>query len=141
MRGYSSIGLFYPKTPENVGGILRAAHCFDVAMIAIEGKRFSKHSTDTYKQYKHMPIIETENLNLVIPYGCVPVAVELIEGAQSLAEYTHPERAFYIFGPEDGSLGKSTLEWCRDVIYIPTKGCLNLAACANVVLYDRMAKK
>ena len=27
-----------------------------------------------------------------------------------------------------------------DVIYIPTARCLNLAACVNVVLYDRLTK-
>jgi tRNA(Leu) C34 or U34 (ribose-2'-O)-methylase TrmL len=26
------------------------------------------------------------------------------------------------------------------VVYIPTVGCMNLAATVNVVLYDRMAK-
>ena len=32
------------------------------------------------------------------------------------------------------------LSWCRDVVYIPTNGCMNLAACVNVVLYDRLSK-
>ena len=45
-----------------------------------------------------------------------------------------------IFGPEDGSVGKKIVKWCDDVVYIPTIGCMNLAATANVVLYDRMAK-
>ncbi|MBU0538004.1 MAG: 23S rRNA methyltransferase, partial [Gammaproteobacteria bacterium] len=26
------------------------------------------------------------------------------------------------------------------IVYIPTKGCMNLAATVNVVLYDRLAK-
>jgi tRNA(Leu) C34 or U34 (ribose-2'-O)-methylase TrmL len=37
-------------------------------------------------------------------------------------------------------LGERVLSWCRDVVYIPTNGCLNLAACVNVVLYDRQSK-
>lgn len=52
----------------------------------------------------------------------------------------HPDRALYIFGPEDGSLDKEIRDWCEDVVYIPTTGCMNLAATVNVVLYDRMAK-
>src|SRR5690606_30290164 len=72
---------------------------------------------------------------------CVPVAVDLLEGATPLCEYTHPERAFYIFGPEDGTLGKAVTSWCRDVVYIPTNYCMNLAATVNVVLYDRLAKQ
>ena len=31
-------------------------------------------------------------------------------------------------------------DWCRDVVYIPTDKCMNLAATVNVVLYDRLAK-
>jgi tRNA(Leu) C34 or U34 (ribose-2'-O)-methylase TrmL len=61
-------------------------------------------------------------------------------GRQTLTEYQHPERAFYIFGPEDGSLKKNVTAWCKDIIYIPTHGCMNLAATVNVVLYDRMLK-
>ena len=65
----------------------------------------------------------------------------LIPGAQSLADYKHPERAFYIFGPEDGTLGERVLSWCRDVVYVPMEaGCMNLAAIVNVVLYDRASK-
>lgn len=30
---------------------------------------------------------------------------------------------------------------CRDIIYVPTNGCMNLAATVNVILYDRMAKE
>ena len=70
----------------------------------------------------------------------VPVAIEVHPDARPLTEYQHPERAFYIFGPEDGSLDKDIRDWCEDVIYIPTNGCMNLAATVNVVLYDRMAK-
>lgn len=62
------------------------------------------------------------------------------ERARPLPEYTHPDRALYIFGPEDGSLDKEIRDWCEDVVYIPTTGCMNLAATVNVVLYDRLAK-
>jgi len=70
----------------------------------------------------------------------VPVAVEVHPDARPLPEYEHPERAFYIFGPEDGSLKKNVTAWCRDTVFIPTLGCMNLAATVNVVLYDRMLK-
>jgi tRNA(Leu) C34 or U34 (ribose-2'-O)-methylase TrmL len=140
MRGYAAIGLHNPKTPANVGSVLRAAGCYGAAMVAMTGSRFKKAATDTTDQWKHRPLIETQDLRLVIPYDCVPVAVDLIPGALALPDYKHPERAFYIFGPEDGTLGHAVLSWCRDVVYVPTNGCLNLAACVNVVLYDRMVK-
>jgi tRNA(Leu) C34 or U34 (ribose-2'-O)-methylase TrmL len=140
IRGYAAIGLSNPKTPVNVGSALRAGHCYGAAMLAVAGKRFKRASTDTFKTYRHMPVLEVEDLRLVIPFDCVPVAVELVSTAQSLVTYKHPERAFYIFGPEDGTLGHKVLSWCRDVIYIPTNNCMNLAATVNVVLYDRMLK-
>ncbi|MNN69077.1 SpoU rRNA Methylase family protein [compost metagenome] len=87
-----------------------------------------------------IPLIGIDDLQRIIPLGCTPVAVELVEGARPLPEYTHPDRAIYIFGPEDGSLSADVRAWCEETIYIPTEGCMNLAATVNVVLYDRMAK-
>lgn len=140
MRGFAAIGLDNPKCANNVGGVMRAAGCYGAAMVAISGHRMRNVSTDVNKQWRTMPVIETEDLRLVIPYDCVPVAVDLVQGAQSLVAYTHPQRAFYIFGAEDATLGERVLSWCRDVVYVPTHGCMNLAATANVVLYDRLVK-
>ncbi len=140
-RGFACIGLQQPKTEANVGGAFRAAHCYGAALIAICGSRYKRVSTDTTKAFKHIPLIETEDLHLVIPRDCVPIAVDLIPGATSLHEFVHPERAFYIFGPEDGTLGQSITSWCKHTIYVPTTYCMNLAATVNVVLYDRQAKE
>jgi tRNA(Leu) C34 or U34 (ribose-2'-O)-methylase TrmL len=139
--GYVAIGLYHPKIMRNVGGVLRAAFCFDAALVAIAGTRYKKQPTDTPKTFRHIPLLQVDDLYEVIPYDCVPVAVELHPKAESIVEYSHPERAFYIFGPEDSSLGHRVLDWCRDAIYIPTRHSLNLAATVNVVLYDRLMKR
>lgn len=143
-RGYCCIGLDNPKTPANVGSIMRAAGCYGASSVFWTGRRFKGSKsfiTDPQKNYRHIPLIRTEDLHNVIPIDCVPVAIDLIDGAQSLVEYKHPERAFYIFGAEDNTLGKRITEWCRDIIYVPTNGCMNLAAAVNVVLYDRLSKQ
>lgn len=140
-RGYAAIGLHMPKTPTNVGSVLRAAHCYGVGFVAQTGQRYRGATTDTTKATRHLPLLQTDDLHSVVPHDCVPVAVDLVEGARSLVTYIHPERAFYIFGPEDGTLGPRITDWCRDVIYVPTAFCMNLAACVNVVLYDRAAKQ
>ncbi|HEA19680.1 MAG TPA: TrmH family RNA methyltransferase [Pricia antarctica] len=140
MRGYSCIGLDNPKTAVNVGCVLRAAGNYGSAMVAITGQRYKKSKSDTMSQYRHIPLLHVENLKSVIPFDCVPVAVDLIEGATSLIEYEHPQRAFYIFGAEDATLGIRITSLCRDIIYVPTNRCMNLAAAVNVILYDRMAK-
>jgi len=140
MRGYSAIGLYHPKTPANVGSAMRGAYAFSSKLFLIQGKRYKKSCTDTPQGWKHIPLIETDNLFDAIPYSCVPVGVDLIEGARPLQSYIHPERAVYIFGPEDGTLPPSIYSKCRDIISIPTTICLNLAATVNIVLYDRLVK-
>jgi len=141
MRGYAAIGLHSPKNNLNVGSVLRAAACYQAAMVATTGDRYRRASTDTTKAYRHIPLLSFSSLRDAVPFDCVPIAVDLVEGAKSLVTYTHPERAFYVFGPEDGTLGRDTLSWCRDVIMVPTAYCMNLAATVNVVLYDRMVKQ
>lgn len=140
-RGYAAVGLVNPKFDANVGGVLRAAECYSSRFVAIQGGRYNAPATDVRRSFRHLPLLKVEDLHAIVPHDCVPIAVDLIDGARSLIDYTHPERAFYIFGPEDSSLGRKTTEWCRDVIYVPTNLCMNLAATVNVVLYDRMAKR
>jgi tRNA(Leu) C34 or U34 (ribose-2'-O)-methylase TrmL len=142
-NSYTCIGLFNPKSPENVGSVMRAAGCYGVSSVFYTGTRYDRAKTfytDTQKIYETLPLIGVEELTDIIPFGCVPVAVELIEGAKSLTTYKHPAQAFYIFGPEDGTLKKEILDFCEETVYIPTEGCMNLAATVNVVLYDRLAK-
>lgn len=141
MRGYAAIGLHEAKDVNNIGSALRAAGCFGAAFVAVSGLRYKHSKTDTQKAWKHIPLIQTEDLKNVIPNSAVCVGVEIVEQATSIVNYVHPERAFYIFGGEDRTLGPDTLSWCRDVISIPTSYCLNLAAAVNVVLYDRSAKQ
>lgn len=142
-KNYACIGLHNPKSPVNVGSVMRAAGCYGVNSVFYTGKRYDlakPFNTDTQKSYEALPLIAVDDLKCIIPLGCVPVAVELIKGAKPLPAYKHPPRAFYIFGPEDGSLRKNITSYCSDTIYIPTTGCMNLAATVNVVLYDRLAK-
>ena len=135
------IGLFHPKDPHNIGSVLRAAGCWGVSLIGVEGARYRRAPTDTTAAYRSIPLLHTDDLHSIVPFDCVPVAVELVGHAVPLTTYLHPKRAFYVFGPEDGTLGRKTLDWCRDVVQIPTNGCLNLAASVNVLLYDRMYKQ
>lgn len=139
--GFAAIGLYQPKDIHNLGGVLRGAHCYGAKLVAYTGRRYKQDPQDTSKAYKHIPLIQTDDIFAVIPHDCVPVAVDLIEGAISLIEYQHPRSAMYIFGPEDGTLGRNVTSQCQDVVQIPTAYCMNLAAAVNVVLYDRMAKR
>ena len=142
VHGFSAVALDNPKTSVNVGSVLRAAGCFGVKLVVLGSPRCRVRAcTDTTKVYRDVPTLRVENVFDAIPFNCIPIGVDLIEGAHDLRTYTHPERAFYIFGAEDQTLGKRILSRCRDIIRIPSYGCLNLAAAVNVVLYDRVTKR
>jgi tRNA(Leu) C34 or U34 (ribose-2'-O)-methylase TrmL len=137
------IGLTNPKSPENVGSAMRAAGCFSVDSVFYTGNRYDqakKYNTDTNNANQHIPLVHVENLIDNIPENVEIVCVELVEGAMPLPKFEHPKNAMYIFGPEDGNLDKKTVQKARAVVYVPTIGCMNLAATVNVLLYDRMAK-
>lgn len=139
----ATIGLINPKSPTNVGGVLRAAGCYNAKHVFFTGTRYlnaKKFHTDTKNVIERIPLTTVDDLQQAKPEGAKAVVIELIEGATPLPEFTHPENAFYILGPEDGSISKEVLNWCDEVVYIPTIGCMNLAATCNVVLYDRLAK-
>jgi len=143
MRGFCCIGLDDPKTPENVGGVLRAAGCYGAAFVAVGGPRMARlcrSRTDTQKAWKHMPLFSAD-LKSVLPEETTPVCIELTDDAVSLCQFHHPDRAFYIFGPEDGSVNDDLAYWCKARVKIPMRYCMNLAACVNVVLYDRLCKR
>jgi len=93
-----------------------------------------------HKCLEKLTRIVVYDLKDIMPLICVPVAVEFVAVAKPLTTYKHPIRAFYIFGPEDGKLGKGVTEFCEDKVYVPIEGYMNLSAIVNVVLYDRLAK-
>jgi|TARA_Y100001956_G_scaffold6814_1_gene5971 tRNA(Leu) C34 or U34 (ribose-2'-O)-methylase TrmL len=138
-----SIGLQNPKSATNVASILRAAGCFGVSSVFYTGQRFrhaKEFNADTKAYHRVIPTVGVDHLETVIPSGATVVGVELVEGATPLPEFVHPDNAFYLFGPEDGSMEPSLVAKCDHVVYIPTFNSLNLAATVNVLLYDRLAK-
>lgn len=137
------IGLCNPKSPSNVGGVMRAARCYGVDAVRFTGVRYAraaKFQTDTKNAISHIPLQGVEALTDDVPEGMAVVCVEFASGATALPEFKHPPRALYLFGPEDASLGQDVLDAADAVVFIPTIGCMNLAATVNVVLYDRLAK-
>ncbi|NOH50676.1 RNA methyltransferase [Vibrio rotiferianus] len=137
------IGLYNPKSPTNVGAVLRAAGCYDAAQVRYNGTRYSravKFQTDTQNSQERIQLVEMEDLTANVADDVEIVCVELVVGATALPHFTHPENAIYVFGPEDGSLPQEMVDKAHHVVYVPTHGCMNLAATVNVVLYDRMAK-
>ncbi|MDC9725119.1 MAG: TrmH family RNA methyltransferase [Gammaproteobacteria bacterium] len=142
-----SIGLENPKSPDNVSSVMRAAGNYQVDSILYTGTRYPRalsyqvRSVDmSRKVSKGVSVSGVECLINSVPEGMSIVCVELVVNATPLPEFEHPENAFYIFGPEDGSISQGIIDKADSVVYVPTVGCMNLAASVNVLLYDRLAK-
>ena len=122
---------------------MRASGCYQVDGVFYTGERYNraeKFYTDTQNVKQSIPLVAVPNLLEAVLSDQKLICVELVEGAIPLPEYTHPQNAFYVFGPEDGSINQKMIDRADAVVYVPTIGCMNLAATVNVVLYDRLAK-
>ena len=142
-----SIGLINPKSPENVGSVMRAAGNFRVDSVFYTGKRYPRalmRNPDlpdmSRKVSLNIPLSEVSCVIDDAPVDYKIVCVEFAENAIPLPEYQHPLNAFYIFGPEDGTISQDVIDRADAVVYVPTIGCMNLAATVNVLLYDRLTK-
>lgn len=142
-----SIGLTNPKSPENVASVMRTAGNFQVDSVFYTGKRYPRAvklkscTVDMGRKVSQdIPLSGVSNLIDDAPDNLKIVCIEFAENAIALPEYQHPLNAFYIFGPEDGTISQQVIDKADAVVYVPTIGCMNLAATVNVVLYDRLAK-
>lgn len=142
------IGLVNPKTPVNVGGIMRASGCYGVDGVFYTGRRYElaarsgavQYHVDTKDAGERIPLTGVTSLLASIPADTKLICVDLVVGATPLPDFVHPAKAFYVFGPEDGTIGQEIIDKADAVVYVPTVGCMNLAASVNVLLYDRLAK-
>ena len=141
------IGLLNPKSPENVASVLRAAGNYRVNSVFYTGTRYPRAARlnpctvdMSRKVSKDISITGVEHLIDDTPDDLDIVCIEFAENAIALPAYQHPHDALYIFGPEDGTISQNIIDRADAVVYVPTVGCMNLAATVNVVLYDRLAK-
>jgi tRNA(Leu) C34 or U34 (ribose-2'-O)-methylase TrmL len=137
------IGLIDPKSPSNVGAVMRAAGCYNADAVVYTGERYDRAArfhTDTKNAVNNIPLQQVDDLALLKIVGRKLICVDLVEGAIALPKFTHPENAVYVFGSEDSSVSQALVDVADAVVYVPTVGCMNLAASVNVLLYDRLAK-
>lgn len=146
-QSHVSIGLINPKSPDNVGAVLRAAANYRVDKVFYTGDRYPRaierkaRTVDmSRKVSKDVLLSETECLTGVVTENMKIVCIEFAIDAIPLPEYQHPDNALYIFGPEDGSIEQDIIDQADAVVYVPTVGCMNLSASVNVLLYDRLLK-
>jgi tRNA(Leu) C34 or U34 (ribose-2'-O)-methylase TrmL len=145
-----AVVLIQPKYSHNVGQAVRIASCYGISQIWYSGTRVKLVSAgerlpreERMKGYADVTLVnDPDPLEALLRASpdATPVAIELRPGAEPLPTFEHPERAIYVFGPEDGSLRGPVLKRCHRFVVIPTAHCLNLATSIGTVLYDRAAK-
>ena len=141
-----SIGLINPKSPDNVHSVMRASGNYGVDSVFYTGDRYMRAMTlnpnapdMSRKVSENIPLTEVDDL-IEAAGDLKIICIELAENAVALPEYEHPLNAFYVFGPEDNTIDQAIIDRADAVVYVPTVGCMNLAATVNVLLYDRMIK-
>ena len=143
-RGYCGIGIENAKAECNLGTLWRSAFCLGADFIFTIGARYRKQSSDTTQTWKHIPywpFKDWDDFSESRPHDCPLVAIEITDKARSLSTFTHPERAIYLLGPEDGGISKAALEAAQSIVRIPSLYCLNVATAGSIVLYDRNLKR
>lgn len=144
-----AVVLTNPKYKHNVGGVLRACSCFAVPTLIWTGNRVVIDKNlgerlpreERMKGYRNVTWTWSDRPFGLLAPDVTPVAVEVFESSTPLTYFEHPEKAVYVFGPEDGSVNQMWRRLCHRFVYIPAHHCLNLAAAVNVVLADRMTKR
>ena len=140
--GYLGIGIYNVKRTHNFGALIRTARVFGANFVFSVGNRNRREQSSLDAEYS-VPLFHFETLEQFIasiPVNAQLVCVELTPGALEIKHYTHPKRAVYLLGPEDGMLPEAIMRQ-HDTIILPGAFPLNVAMAATVVLYDRLMKQ
>ena len=141
------IALINPRDPWNLANIIRVVSNFEYDdKIIYTGNNINNELDIMDKlprpmRSKHYKNVIIEHVDKIIPIdNYTPVCIE-IDGSIDLQNFTHPKKAIYIFGPENGCVPSHIKRFCHYVVKIQTNGCLNLSHAVTCVLYDRSIKQ
>lgn len=143
-RGFFEIGIYRGKCLPNVGTLWRSAYQMGAAGIFTVGRRYPNQASDTVKAHRHIPCREYVDFDTffhALPRGAPIVAIEM--GGRSLDRFTHPERAVYLLGAEDGGIPREIIARCHHVISLPSirTESYNVAVAGSLVMFDRQTKR
>lgn len=142
-RGYFEVGIFQPKTEENIGTLWRSAYQLGAAGIFTIGRRYKEQSSDTCKAWRHIPLRHYADFNDFQEHRAYSVPLIAVEfGGIAVEQFTHPERGIYLLGSEDNGLPNSVTQSAQFHIALSTERTLsfNVAVAGSIVMYDRLVK-
>ena len=140
---YFGIGIYRPKTEENIGTLWRTAYIYGASFIFVIESRYKKKSSDVLKVWSKIPLFQYETLEAFlssVPYSCPLVGLEMHPKALDIKDFEHPSRALYILGSEDAGLPKKIINKCQHLVQLPGKTSLNVAVAGSILIFDRISK-
>jgi len=138
---YFGIGIFNPRTEENIGTLWRSAYIFGASYIFTIGRKYKQQVSDTSHTWRKIPLFHFENFDKFfesIPYSAKLIALEQTENSIPIAKFEHPDRAIYLLGSEDMGLSAKMLEKCNTIIELPGDSSLNVAVAGSITMFDRV---
>lgn len=144
-RGFFAVGVYHPKTEQNIGTLMRSAYLYGAAFVFTVGRRYRRQASDTPNTALHVPLFHFDTVDDLIdhlPNAAPLVGVELDPRGEQLPTFIHPERAVYLLGAEDHGLPAHVVDKCHSLVEIPSlePRSMNVAVAGSVVIYDRYAK-
>lgn len=138
---YFEIGIYHPKTVENVGTLWRTAYQVGAAGVFTIGKRYKSQASDPFKVPRHIPLRNYVDFDAFMenrPYGSLLVGVE--SDGTILSEFDHPPQAVYLLGAEDTGLPNYILEKCNAIVSLEAmiRPSFNVSVAGSIVMYDRV---
>jgi len=106
-RGYFGIGVYNPKTTENIEKLWRSAHNFGADFIFTVGARYKKQPSDTTKAERHIPLYvyeDFEDYRKHLPTTAELIFIEQSDKSKSITDFKHPEQAIYLLDAEDSGV-------------------------------------
>ena len=139
--GYFEIGIYQPRSVENIGTLWRSAYQLGAAGIFVIGRSYRKQTSDTESTLRLIPLrhyLTFEDFLTARPVGAQLIGIEM--GGQPLSTFRHPDQAIYLLGSEATGLPARILALCNAVIGLEfvNKESYNLAVTGSIVLYHRV---
>lgn len=140
---YFGIGVYRPKTAENVGSLWRTAYILGADYIFLIDAKYKKQASDVLKVWSKIPLFQFEDFESFrtsMPYSCRLIGIEQDKTSIPIKDYEHHGRAVYLLGSEDNGLPKEIKEQCHELIELPGESSMNVAVAGSIVVFDRVNK-
>lgn len=139
-QGYFEIGIYFPRTAENIGTLWRSAYQLGASGIFVIGPKPRRQPSDVVQAEKRIPMRHFADFDAFLaarPVGAELVGVEM--GGEALSGFTHPARALYLLGSESNGLPCPVMQKCDKLVEIESVNypSYNVAVSGSLVMYHR----